>query len=272
MIAEVIINRAAKKLDKGFDYKIPKTLEEYITVGSKVLVPFGSGTGERIEEGFVIKIKEKTPYEVKEIKKLEGNLKNSQIELARWMGKKYFCNVSECIKLMQTPGTRTKEKKIQEKKVQAVYLNKDCVEIEKEIEIGKIKSEKQKKVINLVKENEGITIPEIELLSECTRGVVKTLEKNGYLKILEKQVRRDPLKNKNIEKTNFLKLTEEQEEAYKKIKKEIEENRFKEFLLFGITGSRKNRNIFTINKSSNEKTKNSNSISTRNIINTTNAR
>ena len=65
---------------------------------------------------------------------------------------------------------------------------------------------------------------------------------------MEKQVRRDPLKNKNIEKTNFLKLTEEQEEAYKKIKKEIEENRFKEFLLFGITGSRKNGSIFTTNK------------------------
>ena len=51
MIAEIIINRAAKKLDKGFDYKIPKNLEEYITVGSKVLVPFGSGKGERLEEG-----------------------------------------------------------------------------------------------------------------------------------------------------------------------------------------------------------------------------
>ena len=135
MIAEIIINRAAKKLDKGFDYKIPKQLEEYITVGSKVLVPFGKT--EKLEEGFVIKIKENTTYETKEIKKLEGNLKNSQIELARWMGKKYFCNVSECIKLMQTPGTKTKGKKIQEKKVQAIYLKKDIEEIENYLETGK---------------------------------------------------------------------------------------------------------------------------------------
>ena len=42
MIAEVIINRAAKKLNKGFDYKIPKELEEIVAVGSKVLVPFGN--------------------------------------------------------------------------------------------------------------------------------------------------------------------------------------------------------------------------------------
>ena len=51
MIAEVIINRGAKKLNKTFDYNIPKDLEELILVGSKVLVPFGNS--ERLEEAFV---------------------------------------------------------------------------------------------------------------------------------------------------------------------------------------------------------------------------
>ena len=41
MIAEVIINRTAKKLNRTFDYQIPKEMEEYIYVGTKVLVPFG---------------------------------------------------------------------------------------------------------------------------------------------------------------------------------------------------------------------------------------
>ena len=40
MIAEVIINRTAKKLNRTFDYQIPKEMEEYIYVGKKVLVPF----------------------------------------------------------------------------------------------------------------------------------------------------------------------------------------------------------------------------------------
>ena len=43
MVAEVIINRTAKKLNRTFDYKIPKNLEDIIIVGSKVLVPFGKG-------------------------------------------------------------------------------------------------------------------------------------------------------------------------------------------------------------------------------------
>ena len=42
MIAEIIINRTAKKLNRTFDYNIPKELEPYIIIGSKVLIPFGS--------------------------------------------------------------------------------------------------------------------------------------------------------------------------------------------------------------------------------------
>ena len=246
MIAEVIINRTAKKLNRTFDYGVPQELEDLIAVGSKVLVPFGKG--EKLEEAFVVNIKEKTEYEVKDIKKLEENLNSKQIELARWMAKRYFCNVSDCIKLMQAPGTRSKEKKIQDKTIQSVYLKKDIGEIELDIELGKIKSEKQKRVINFIKDNEGVTIPEIEMLTDCSRAIVKTLVKNGYLELLDKKIERDPLKNKNIGKTTSLKLTEEQESAFLQVKEAIDNNTYKRFLLYGVTGSRKNRSIFTINR------------------------
>ena len=42
MIAEVIINTNAKKLNRSFDYKVPKELEEQVMIGSKVLVSFGN--------------------------------------------------------------------------------------------------------------------------------------------------------------------------------------------------------------------------------------
>ena len=45
MVAEVIINTTAKKLNKTFDYIIPKTMEEQIYIGSKVLVKFGNIKG-----------------------------------------------------------------------------------------------------------------------------------------------------------------------------------------------------------------------------------
>ena len=239
MVAEVIINRGAKKLNRTFDYNIPKELEELILIGSKVLVPFGNGG--KLTEAFVVGMKEKSQFEVKDIAKLEENLTDKQIALAKWMAKRYFCNVSDCIKLMLTPGTRNKnkEKRIQDKTINCVYLKKEIEEIEFEIETGKIKSEKHKKLLNFIKDNEGETVPEIEMLTDCSRAIVNTLVKNGYLEIIEKKVERNPLLGRDCEKTYKLNLTDEQEKAYKQVEEAIDQKRYEQFLLYGVTGSGK---------------------------------
>ena len=228
MIAEVIINRTAKKLNRTFDYNIPKELEDFIIIGSKVLVPFGKG--EKLEEAFVVGIKEKSEFEVKNIAKMEDSLADKQIELARWMAKRYFCNVSDCIKLMLPPGNRRKENKVQDKTINVVYLKKDLEEIEFDMEVGKIKSDKQRRVINFVKNNEGVTISEIEMYTDCSRAIVNTLIKNEYLELIEKKIERNPLKDKKIQKTDNLTLTEEQRNAYEKVEISIEEKQYKNFL------------------------------------------
>ena len=239
MIAEVAINRSAKRLNRTFDYNIPKDLEELIMIGSSVIVPFGKNSG--LEEGYVISIKENTTYSVKDIVEVKHNLTTKQIELATWMSKKYFCNLTDCIKQMLRPGTKNKDsdKNTQDKTINVVYLKKNIDEIKFDIDLGKIKSEKQKKVLQLLDNNDGLTISEIEMLSGGTRAIVKTLEKNGYVEIVEKKVERNPLANKQIVRTENLELTEEQQIAYNKVKESIVQNRYEEFLLFGITGSGK---------------------------------
>ena len=239
MIAEIVINRSAKKLNRTFDYGIPKELEELIMIGSTVLVPFGKSSS--LEEGFVVGIKENTTYEVKDIVKIKHNLTGKQIELAQWMAKRYFCNVSDCIKQMLTPGTKNKnsEKNIQDKTINVLYLKKDIEEIQFDIEMGKIKSEKQKKILQFLKINEGVTVPEIEMFTGGTRAIVKTLEKNGYVEIVEKKIERNPLANKQIEKTENLKLTDEQQKAFNAVSNVMNQNEYKEFLLYGVTGSGK---------------------------------
>ena len=180
---------------------------------------------------------------VKEIAGLEDNLSKERIELARYMARKYFCNVSECIKLMVTPGTRNKQKKVQDKKMNFVYLN---LPIE-EIDLNKIRGDKQKKLIDFVSKNEGLTIPEIEAIAQISRATVNSLVNKGILKILEEKVQRNPLASKNININKKLKLTEEQKVAFEAVNKAILQSKFEEFLLYGVTGSRKNRSIFTIN-------------------------
>lgn len=237
MIAEVIINRTAKKLNRTFDYNIPKEFQDLILVGSKVLVPFGRNG--KLEEAFVIKIKENTDFEVKDIAKIENSLTNKQIDLAKWIAKRYFCTVSDSIKLMLTPGTKNKDKAIKEKTIQEVYIKKDAEEIKKELNENKIKSIKQQKVLRFILENGSSTIPNIEEKIDCSRAIVKTLIKNGYLDVGEMQIKRDPLKEKEIKQTDFLKLTDEQENAYNKVKYSMQNNQYKRFLLYGVTGSGK---------------------------------
>ena len=212
-------------------------MQDFVIIGSKVLVPFGNS--KKPEEGYVIGIKEKSAYEVKDIIKLEDSLSDFQIKLAKWMAKHYFCNVSDCIKLMLTPGTGRKENKVQDKTINAVYLKKEIEEIEYDIEKGKLKSEKQIRIINFVKENEGCTIPEIEAFTDTSRAIVNTLIKNDYLELVEKTIERNPLEHKDLQKTDYLVLTDEQQNAFDKVNESIKNNRFKEFLLYGVTGSGK---------------------------------
>lgn len=248
MVAEIIVNSTAKQLNKTFDYIIPKAIEKQVKIGSRVFVPFG-----RIkqQEGFVIDIKEKSEFATREILEVEDSiLPEEKIKLAKLMARKYFCNISDCVKLMLPPGTSTKniDNRVKEKTANFVYLKKSIDEIDLCLQSGVIKSPKQIRVLEFLKENDGIYIIDLESLTDTTRAITKTLEKNGYIEIIEKPIERNPFINKRVPKDSKLQLNEEQQYAYDKINSNIENNEYNEFLLYGVTGSRKNRSIFTINK------------------------
>lgn len=66
----------------------------------------------------------------------KSGLDEEKVTLANLMANKYFCNVSECIKLMLPPGTTSKRisSRVKDKEMKFVYLTIDEEEIEDEIE------------------------------------------------------------------------------------------------------------------------------------------
>lgn len=252
MIAEVILNSNAKDLDRTFDYEVPEEMKEKVSLGSRVLVPFGYR--KQVEEGFVISLKENSEYKTKQIVKVEENpfLNEEKIKLAKWISKRYFANLSDSLKLMLPPGTTTRnfENRIKEKTNQFVFLKKTEEEIEFEIETKKLKSEKQIRILKFLLENDSVLVSDLEIFTDTSRAIIKTLEKNGYIEILEKRVDRNPFIHKVVKKTEKLTFTKEQQNAYSKIEEAIDDQMNTEFLIFGVTGSRKNRNIFTSNRKS----------------------
>lgn len=242
MIAEVIINSTVKNLNKIFDYNVPANLAGTIRIGLRVLVPFGRAG--RLEEGFIVGFKKESEYEVKDISSIQEGfyLKEEQIELAKWMARRYFCNVSDSIKMMLPPGTTTKvlDNRVKEKNLNFVYLKKDIDEIDFDIETKKLKSDKQIRILEFLKENDGVLTTDLEAFCEVSRAIINTLEKNGYIEVIEKQVERNPFIHKDIKQDKDLELTNEQKVAYEKIVNSMDNNEFKEFLIYGVTGSRKN--------------------------------
>jgi len=249
VIAEVILNSNAKQLNRVFDYQIPENIASKVKIGSRVFVPFGNR--KTFDEGFVVNIKDASIYKVKEIIDVDETeyIHEENINLAKWMAKRYFCNVSDCIKLMLPPGTTTKilENRVKEKSVSFVYLKKEIEEIEKDIENKKIKSEKQIRALRFLEENNGALFSDLEMFADVSRAVINTLAKNDYVEIVEKKVERNPFINKKIERKNKLILSKEQQNAFQTICDAIDDHFYSEFLLFGVTGSRKNRNLSAIN-------------------------
>lgn len=108
MFAEIIINENVEKLNTIFDYEVPKELEKIIKIGNRVSVPFKFSK----QDGYVINLKEKSDFKGKfrSIKEIisEESLSKEKMKLAQLISKRYFCNLSECIKLFLNPMTNSK--------------------------------------------------------------------------------------------------------------------------------------------------------------------
>jgi len=241
MFAEVILNNNAKALNKIFDYQVPKELEEKVHIGARVLVPFGRS--KKIEDGFIISLKGNSEYANKDIVSIENQdfMTEEKINFAKLMARKYFCNISECIKLMLPPGTGSKEidSRVKEKMGNFVYLSKEKVEIEELIEKKLLKSDKQIRAVRFLYDNEGIYISDLEALADVSYSIIKTLEKNGYIKIQSEVIKRNPFINKHIKRDKNKILTNEQQVCFDGINYYIEHNEYSNNLIYGVTGSGK---------------------------------
>jgi len=241
MFAEIILNNNAKALNKIFDYEVPKELEKKVHIGARVFVPFGRSKA--LEDGFIINLKENSEYANKKIASMENQdfMTEEKINLAKLMAKKYFCNISECIKLMLPPGTKSKNssKSIETRKDKKVILLKSNDEIMQDIESNVIKSAKQIQLLSFLMYTDNVLISDIEDGLSISRSVISTAKKNGYVDIIEVDKENDFLKDLEVERTTSLPPTEEQKNVIDGISRYIYDEEYKQCLIHGVTGSGK---------------------------------
>ncbi len=113
MYAQVIIDANHAKVDRLFDYLVPKALEQSIAVGVRVMVPFGQRNGKK--EGYVLALTKTTQVPENKVKAIlevldEGKpiFTPTMLTLAQWMKKTYFCTLNQCFQAIMPAGIRTK--------------------------------------------------------------------------------------------------------------------------------------------------------------------
>ncbi len=109
--ANVIVDISLEKLDKTFQYKIPKEWQETLHVGMQVKIPFGN----RTITGYVLELTDEPEFDVTKIKPIlgitEGSvaIESQLIELAGWMRRNYGSTMNQALKTVLPIKQQTKQ-------------------------------------------------------------------------------------------------------------------------------------------------------------------
>lgn len=228
MFAEVIVDISHGDVDRIFEYSVGY---DGVSVGSRVIVPFGSYK----IEGFVIRVKEKSDFPPEKIKPVLSVLEEipalteETLKVANFIIDNYYVTHAAALRLFLPVEMR--KGKVREKTKKYVTL-KDGVIAEEVVKTLKTTAKKQREFIFFLEENGKV---EFSIINEMFgASAVKTVIEKGFAEVFEEKVLRSPYKElKNSEKQ--ITLTEKQHFAVESI-----ENTDKlTTLLFGVTGSGK---------------------------------
>ena len=99
--AQVVVDIKNDFCSETYDYLIPSSMQEFVDVGSRVLVPFGK----QEVLAYVLSLSDSSDYakdakEIKEVLDYDQELTQKQIELAKFISDTYYVNMVSVLELM----------------------------------------------------------------------------------------------------------------------------------------------------------------------------
>src|ERR1700676_670965 len=105
LFAEVVFDRP---LDHAYTYAVPSALDKHVSVGKRVLAPFGRG--EKLTIGYCVRVTRTPPTRaVKEIRRVlddEAILTPDLLRLTRWIADYYLCGWGQVLNAVVPAGAR----------------------------------------------------------------------------------------------------------------------------------------------------------------------
>ena len=237
--ADIIVDISHEKLDRSFQYRVPKELEAEIQLGMVVTIPFGNGNHER--KGYVTGLSDKPAFDISKMKELHGICSSEEtteerlIALAAWMKNRYGSTMVQALKTVLPV-----REKVKAKEKRYIVLNMDVAaaeQLEAELESGRCKA-RARLVRALLKEKKlDYTKASREL--GMTAAVIRPLVDQGAVLVTQDEVYRMPVDGSDIPREQLSMLTETQEAALLQIQEEWKQETPRPVLIHGVTGSGK---------------------------------
>lgn len=239
LYADVIVDISHEKLDRSFQYLVPRELEDEIHVGMVAAIPFGNGNKER--KGYVIGLSEDAKYDPEKIKPLyrlcsgEETTESRLVSLAAWMKERYGSTMAQALKTVLPV-----REKIRHKEKRFLYLNTDretAGKLAAEMEKGRCRA--RARLLRALLEESPLEYTKAARDLGITAGVISPLAEQGVIRVDRDEVYRIPAEETVSAGEKKSVLSPAQKEALEKILKEWAKPLPRPVLLHGITGSGK---------------------------------
>ncbi len=235
MYADVIVDISYEKLDRIFQYRIPKELKGRLAVGSRVEIPFGAGN--RRISGYVVGFSEYADYPEEKLKRIIRVMENSRrvdeifIRLAAWMRTVYGSTMNQALKTV-IPIKRTikgKEKKW--------ILPMPDMEM-RMAGLGR-KSPAKERLYSILKKQEALSFEDATEKYHISSAVIKQMQELQIVKLVSEQIYRNPsVYQKEREKKEIV-LTAQQQKIADNFLERYQKGDRTTSLILGVTGSGK---------------------------------
>ncbi|WP_373266302.1 replication restart helicase PriA [Hungatella hathewayi] len=236
--AQIIIDISHEKVDRTFDYRIPPQLEDRISVGVLVKIPFGKGNS--LRKGYVVGITDHADYDADKIKEIAGIVEGSVsaesqlIMLAWWLKEQYGSTMNQALKTVLPVKQKVKPK---EKKVLRLLIPEEQLEaLTAEAEKKSYKA--RVRLFKALKENPLIPYEVASGQMNLSAATLKPVIEKGYVALESEEIFRNPVKDAGS-RVKAVDLNEEQQAVADAFCEDYEAGKRETYLIHGITGSGK---------------------------------
>lgn len=236
--ANICVDISHEKVDRPFQYKVPKALKGKLAPGMQVLIPFGRGN--KLIKGYVLSITDVSEYpdelckEVADVAEGGISAEGRFVALAAWMRANYGSTLIAALKTVLPVKEQVKQALKRD-----IYLNISGQDLKNRLEEAKKKHHVAKeRLLEALSTVETLSYSFALMQLGVSGKTLQAMEKNGIIRMEERTASRNPIKAAGGPEGRIA-LSLEQQEIVDSFLSDYKNKIRKTYLLYGVTGSGK---------------------------------